>query len=198
LHHRSIHREQRFGGGGSEATITLGLTTAICRIRNGEQVAHSSPPAGDCPAGALHDVRDVYLLALNSIALIMLLSSCPARPTKGSPFSSSSPPALRDEHQLRVWIADAKHNLLPSCLWSTQRVQSPRSSRMIFSAFTGSLTLCSGFSAIASKIFSSASIATGMATAVDFRGLISSPDSGSIEIAISCSSTAIGAALLVL
>jgi len=40
---------------------------------------------------------------------------------------------------------------------------------MIFSAFTGSLTLCSGFSAIASKIFSSASIRNGMATAVDFR-----------------------------
>jgi len=48
-----------------------------------------------------------------------------------------------------------KHNYCFRPAYERTRVQSPRSSRMIFSAFTGSLALCSGFSATTSKILSS-------------------------------------------
>ena len=52
-------------------------------------------------------------------------SSCPARPTNGSPWRSSSAPGrLADEHQVRVGVAGAEHRLVrPSC--SGQRVHSP-------------------------------------------------------------------------
>ena len=47
----------------------------------------------------------------------MLLSNCPARPTKGSPcVSSSAPGAFADEHQIGVRIADAEDDLLASLL----------------------------------------------------------------------------------
>ena len=41
---------------------------------------------------ALDDVRDVDLVARKPIASMIFVSSCPARPTKGTPCTSSSPP----------------------------------------------------------------------------------------------------------
>ena len=50
---------------------------------------------------ALDHVRDVDGLALEPIASIICVSSCPARPTKGMPCTSSSAPGrFADEHQV--------------------------------------------------------------------------------------------------
>src|SRR5437763_8977182 len=76
----------------------------------------------------------------------MLLSSCPERPTNGSPCSSSSAPGPSPTNINSACGLPTPNTIcLRPCLCSLQRVQSPRSSRISLSAATGSVTPCSGW-----------------------------------------------------
>src|SRR5271165_5333524 len=95
------------------------------------------------------------------MALIMLLSNWPARPTKGSPCTSSSAPGPSPTNiKSAQGLPTPKTICLRPCLCSLQRVQSPRSSRISLSAAMGSALPYSGFAVTISKILSSAIVGT--------------------------------------
>jgi len=72
---------------------------------------------------AFQNIRNVYLFARQSYGSSMELSSCPARPTKGSPrrilLRSGS---LPDDEPIRVQIADARTTVCVRVALKGQRV----------------------------------------------------------------------------
>ncbi len=88
--------------------------TPICRIRNGEQVSHSSRSGVRFCGGRHFTMLAMYTCSrFSPMAAIMLFSNWPARPTKGRPccvFVRAR--TFADEHQLGMRIAGAEDDLL--------------------------------------------------------------------------------------
>ena len=75
------------------ATITTGLMRAICACRNGEHCSISSGSGLRLSGGRHFTTFAMYTCSrARPIALMICVSNCPARPTNGSPFQSSSAP----------------------------------------------------------------------------------------------------------
>ncbi len=99
-------------------STSFGLTSSICRLRNGSHGATSSGAGLRLPGGpALQhigdvDRRGVVPARVSPTAASMLSSSRPAWPTNGSPRASSSAARrLADQHPLRVAVPHAEHRL---------------------------------------------------------------------------------------
>ena len=118
LHHRCIHRQQRLRRHRSERHDHLRL--------DHRDLPHQKRRAGlallalrraIARRAALHDVRDVDLLARDPHRFDHVVEQLPGAPHEGLAlrvFIGARP--LADEHQLGGWIAHAKHNLLPPLL----------------------------------------------------------------------------------
>src|SRR5260370_11710686 len=118
LDHRSVHRQQGLGGGSAEGHDHLRF--------DHRNLSHQERRAGRALVAlrlaisrraALYDVRDVDLLALDPHRFDHVVKQLPGAPDEGlALFSFIGTPPLAEEPQLRLWITDAKHNLLPSRL----------------------------------------------------------------------------------
>ena len=76
------------------ARIIFGCKTSICASRKALQAAHSSCSGSRFLGGRHFTIFAIKQFALrsSSMALSILSSSCPARPTNGKPCRSSSSP----------------------------------------------------------------------------------------------------------
>ena len=121
------------------ATMIFGRITSTCRIRKGEQVSISSRSGARFCGGRHFTTLAMYTSSRRSpMAAIMLLSSCPARPTKGSPCSSSSAPGPSPINMISARGFPTPKTMFLRPRLRPQRVQSPMSSRMARSAVTAS------------------------------------------------------------
>src|SRR5882762_10170838 len=118
LEHRSIHSEQRLGGGGAEGHDHLGFDH--CDLPHQKRRAGCTLLALGLAIArwaALHDVRDVDLLALDPHGFDHVVEQLPGAPHEGFAlfvFVGARP--LAHEHQLGLRITYPEYDLLPSLL----------------------------------------------------------------------------------
>ena len=121
-------------------TITFGSRASSWRIKYGEQVLISSGSGRRFSGGRHFTTLQMYTsLRCKPIASIICVSNFPARPTKGSPWASSSRPGPSPTKTRSALGLPSPKTILFLVVCSLQRVHSPRSSRILSSESSATL-----------------------------------------------------------
>ena len=94
--------EEGLGGDGADADDVFGAEDFELLLEEGAALGGCFGRRIAVWAGGIVDVEDVDALARPAAASMILVRSCPARPTKGSPWRSSSAPAASPKKATRA------------------------------------------------------------------------------------------------